>query len=60
MAITDGRSAQGRQTLACRRSIADLQDELRRMLRDDLTEHLRHFSSGIEVIQELRRLLVAA
>lgn len=60
MAITEGRSAQGRQTLTRRRSTADLQNELRRMVWDDLTEHLRHFSSGTEVIKELQRLLVAA
>jgi len=60
MAISDGRSAQGRQTLARRRSTADLQNELRRLVWNDLTKHLRHFSSGTEVIKELQRLLVAA
>jgi len=60
MAICDGRSAQGRQTLARRRSTADLQNELRRLVWNDLTKHLRHFSSGTEVIKELQRLLVAA
>ena len=60
MAICDDQSAQGRQTLGRRRSTADLQNELRRMVWDELTEHLRHFSSGTEVIKELQRLLVAA
>ena len=60
MAIHDGRRAQGRQRRARRRSTADLQNELRRLVWDDLTKHLRHFSSGTEVIKELRRLLVAA
>ena len=60
MAISDDRSAQGRQTLARRRSTADLQNELRRMVWDDLTDHLRHFSNGTEVIKELQRLRVAA
>jgi|GEM_PF-3661909 len=27
---------------------------------ENLTKHLRHFSSGTEVIKELQRLLVAA
>jgi hypothetical protein len=60
MAIGEGRSAQGRQTRTRRRSIADLQNELRRLVWDDLTKHLRHFSGGTEVIKELQRLLVAA
>jgi hypothetical protein len=60
MVITGGRSAQGRQTPARRRSTADRQNELRRMVWDELIEHLRHFSSSTEVIKKLRRLLVAA
>jgi hypothetical protein len=60
MALTEGQSAQGRPLLARRRSTADLQNELRRMIWDEVTEHLRQFSSGTEVIKELRRLLVAA
>jgi hypothetical protein len=30
------------------------------MIWDEVTEHLRQFSSGTEVIKELQRLLVAA
>ncbi len=60
MAIRDDRHAQGRQKRARRQSTADLQNELRRLVWDDLTKHLRHFSGGTEVIKELQRLLVAA
>ncbi len=60
MAICDGRSAQGRQTRHRRRSTADLQNELRRMVWEDLTSHLRRCSSANEVIKQLQRLLVAA
>jgi len=59
MVITDGRSAQGRQSLASRRSTADLQNELRRLVWDDLTKYRHHFSSNTEVIKELQQLLVA-
>lgn len=60
MALTEGQSAQGRPIFARRRSTADLQNDLRRMIWDEVTEHLRQFSSGTEVIKELQRLLVAA
>jgi hypothetical protein len=41
-------------------STADLQNELRRIVWDDLTEYLKQFSSGNQIIKELERLLIAA
>ena len=40
-------------------STADLQNELRRIVWDDLARHLKQFSSGTQIIKELERLLVA-
>ena len=41
-------------------STADLQNEARRIVWDDLTEYLKQFSSGTQIVKELGRLLVAA
>jgi len=41
-------------------STADLQNELRRIVWDDLTEYLKQFSSGTQIVKELERLLIAA
>ena len=34
--------------------------EVRRIVWDDLSEHLKQFSSGTQIIKELERLLMAA
>ena len=45
---------------AVKRSTADLQNEARRIVWDDLSEHLKQLSSGTQVVKELERLLIAA
>jgi SRSO17 transposase len=52
--------AKGKRKPAVRLSIADLQNEARRMVWDDLTEHLKQFSNGNQIVKELERLLIAA
>jgi len=52
--------AQGKKRLTAKLSTADLQNELRRIVWDDLTEYLKQFSSGNQIIKELGRLLIAA
>ncbi len=54
------RGAQGQQPSATRLSTAGLQNELRRMVWKDLTDHLKRFSTGDQLIKELQRLLIAA
>jgi hypothetical protein len=51
--------AKGKKSTA-KLSTADLQNELRRILWDDLTEYLKQFSSGNQIVKELGRLLIAA
>jgi hypothetical protein len=43
-----------------RLSTADLQNEVRRIVWDDLTDYLKQFSSGTQIVKELERLLIAA
>jgi SRSO17 transposase len=52
--------AKGKSKTVARLSTADLQNEVRRIVWDDLTEHLKRFSSGTQIVKELERLLVAA
>ncbi len=52
--------AQGKQNSTARLSTADLQNEVRRIVWNDLTNHLKQFSSGNQIIKELERLLIAA
>ena len=52
--------AQGKQKSTARLSTADLQNEVRRMVWDEVSEHLKQFSSGTQIIKELERLLIAA
>ena len=52
--------AQGKRKLVARMSTSELQNEVRRMVWDDLTEHLKQFSSGDQIVKELGRLLIAA
>ena len=59
VAIT-GEGAKGKRKTTERLSTADLQNEARRIVWDDLTDHLKQFSSGTQIVKELERLLVAA
>ena len=52
--------AKGKRKTHANLSTADLQNEARRMVWDDLTDHLKQFSSGTQIVKELKRLLVAA
>jgi len=52
--------AQGKRKSAARLSTADLQNEVRRIVWDDLTDYLKQFSSGTQIVKELQRLLIAA
>ena len=59
IAIT-GESAKGQRNVKPCKSTADLQNEVRRIVWDDLANHLKQFSSGTQIIKELERLLIAA
>lgn len=52
--------AKGKRKTVARMSTSELQNELRRIVWDDLTDYLKQFSSGDQIIKELGRLLVAA
>jgi len=39
---------------------AELQNEVRRIVWDDLTDYLKQFYSGTQIVKELERLLIAA
>lgn len=52
--------AQGKQKPTAQLSTADLQNEVRRMVWDELSERLKRFSSGTQIVKELERLLIAA
>ncbi|MFC1765812.1 transposase [Planctomycetota bacterium] len=54
----DGEGAKGTCKNAASPSTADLQNEVRRIVWDDLTDHLKKFSSGTQIIKELKRLLI--
>ena len=54
------KGAQGKQKSTARLSTGDLQNEVRRIVWDDLTDHLKQFSSGNQIVKELERLLIAA
>jgi len=56
----ESESAQGKQRKTARPSAADLQMRLRRIVCDEITEHLKELPDGNSVIKELRRLLIAA
>jgi len=61
IAIT-GECAQAKKNASktARPSTSSLQNELRRIVWDDLVEHLKELPSGDSVVKELTRLLVAA
>jgi len=52
--------AQGKRKSTARLSTADLQNEVRRIIWDDLADHLKQFSRGTQIVKELGRLLIAA
>jgi hypothetical protein len=52
--------AKGKRKAAAHMSVAELQNELRRIVWDDLTTYLKQFTSGDQIIKELGRLLIAA
>ena len=51
--------AQGKRKPTARLSVAELQNELRRIVWNDLTEYLKQFSNGTQIVKELERLLAA-
>lgn len=55
-----GEGAKAKRKSAVKLSTADLQNEARRIVWEDLTEHLKTLSSGTQIVKELERLLVAA
>ncbi|NLW82782.1 MAG: hypothetical protein GXY41_07425, partial [Phycisphaerae bacterium] len=59
IAIT-GEGAKAQRKPAVKLSTADLQNEARRIVWDDLTQHLKKLSSGTQIVKELGRLLIAA
>ena len=58
VAIT-GKSAKGKRKPVASMSTANLQNEVRRIAWDDLTDYLKQFSSGTQIVKELGRLLIA-
>jgi len=52
--------AKGKRKTHAKLSTADLQNEARRLVWDDLIEHLKQFSSGTQIVKELERLFIAA
>jgi SRSO17 transposase len=52
--------AKGKRKPVASLSTTDLQNEVRRIVWDDLTEYLKQFSRGTQIVKELGRLLVAA
>ncbi|HOT74080.1 MAG TPA: hypothetical protein PLX18_12660 [Anaerohalosphaeraceae bacterium] len=59
IAVT-GEGVKAKRKPAVKLSTADLQNEARRIVWDDLAEHLKQLSSGTQVVKELERLLIAA
>jgi hypothetical protein len=55
-----GEGAKGKRKAVANMSTSELQNELRRIVWDDLTAYLKKFSSGDQIVKELGKLLVAA
>jgi len=55
-----GEGARANPKPAARLSTADLQNGARRIVWDDLTDHLKRLSSGTQTAKELKQLLIAA
>jgi hypothetical protein len=58
--IAIGEGAKAKRKSAVKLSTADLQNEARRIVWNDLADHLKKLSSGTQVVKELERLLIAA
>lgn len=57
----EGEGAHGQRTVTANKlSTADLQNEVRRIVWEDLANHLKRFTSGTRIVKELERLLIAA
>jgi len=56
----EGDCEQAKRSSHRKLSTADLQNELRRMVWEELADHLKGLASGTQVVKELQRLLVAA
>jgi hypothetical protein len=54
------KGAQGKKKSTAHLSTGDLQNELRRIVWDDLTDYLKRFSCGTQIVKELEKLLIAA
>jgi hypothetical protein len=52
--------AQGQRTVMAHLSTVDLQNEVRRIVWEDLSDHLKQLTGGTQIIKELERLLIAA
>lgn len=55
-----GEGAKAKRKSAVKLSTADLQNEARRIVWENLAEHLKTLSSGTQIVKELERLLIAA
>jgi len=51
--------AHAKRKPTARLSVAELQNELRRIVWNDLTEYLKQFSKETQIVKELERLLAA-
>jgi hypothetical protein len=56
----EGEGAQGQRIVTANLSTADLQNAVRRIVWEDLSDHLKQCTSGTQIIKELQRLLIAA
>jgi len=54
------KGAKDKRKTVAHMSTSELQNEVRRLVWKDLTEHLQQFKSGDEIVKELKRLLIAA
>jgi hypothetical protein len=54
------KGAQGKHKSTAWLSTTDLQNEVRRMVWDNLAEYLNQFSGGTQIVKELERLFMAA
>ena len=56
----EGKGEKRQRTVKAHLSTAELQNEVRRIVWEDLSDHLKQFTSGTQIIKELERLLIAA
>ena len=55
-----GEGVKGQRIVTADLSTADLQNEVRRIVWEDLSDHLKQLTSGTQIIKELGRLFIAA